>query len=94
MSYAGDLVYSTNTKDEEVIRARTEVSKIVLSHEHVKQIHGFYLIKEKKAMRFDIVISFEAKDRTAVYKDVVSDVSKAFPGYELQVAMDTDYSET
>lgn len=87
-------VYSTNTKDEEVIRARSEVSRIVLSHEHVKQIHGFYLVKEKKAMRFDIVISFEAKDRTAVYKDVVSDVSKAFPGYELQVAMDTDYSES
>ena len=87
-------VYSTNTKDEEVIRARSEVSRIVLSHEHVKQIHGFYLIKEKKAMRFDIVVSFEAKDRTAVYKDVVADVSKAFPGYELQVAMDTDYSES
>ncbi|MBP5416751.1 MAG: cation transporter [Clostridiales bacterium] len=87
-------VYSTNTKDEEVIRARSEVSRIVLSHEHVKQIHGFYLIKEKKTMRFDIVVSFEAKDRTAVYKDVVADVSKAFPGYELQVAMDTDYSES
>lgn len=87
-------VYSTNTKDEEVIRARTEVSRIVLSHEHVKQIHGFYLVKEKKAMRFDIVISFEAKDRKAVYNDVVAEVSKAFPGYELQIAMDTDYSES
>ena len=87
-------VYSTNTKDEEVIRARSEVSRIVLSHEHVKQIHGFYLVKEKKAMRFDIVISFEAKDRKAVYNDVVAEVSKAFPGYELQIAMDTDYSES
>lgn len=87
-------VYSTNTKDEEVIQARSKVSKIVLSHEHVKQIHGFYLVKEKKAMRFDIVISFEAKDRKAVYNDVVAEVSKAFPGYELQIAMDTDYSES
>lgn len=87
-------VYSTNTKDEEVIRARSEVSRIVLSHEYVKQIHGFYLVKEKKAMRFDIVISFEAKDRKAVYNDVVAEVSKAFPGYELQIAMDTDYSES
>lgn len=87
-------VYSTNTKDEEVIRARSEVSRIVLSHEHVKQIHGFYLVKEKKAMRFDIVISFEAKNRKAVYNDVVAEVSKAFPGYELQIAMDTDYSES
>ena len=86
-------VYSTNTKDEEVIRTRTEVSNIVLSHEHVRQIHGFYLLKEKKMIRFDIVISFEAEDRKKVYEDVIADVSKAFPGYELQVAMDTDYSE-
>ncbi len=86
-------VYSTNTKDEEVIRTRTEVSRIVLSHEYVKQIHGFYLVKEKKMIRFDIVVSFDAKDRKAVYSEVVADVAKAFPGYELQVAMDTDYSE-
>ncbi|MCR5274168.1 MAG: cation diffusion facilitator family transporter [Clostridiales bacterium] len=86
-------VYSTNTKDEEVIRTRTEVSSIVLSHEHVRQIHGFYLLKEKKMIRFDIVISFEAEDRKKVYEDVIADVSTAFPGYELQVAMDTDYSE-
>lgn len=59
----------------------------------MRQIHGFYLLKEKKMIRFDIVISFEAEDRKKVYEDVIADVSKAFPGYELQVAMDTDYSE-
>ena len=86
-------VYSVNTKDEESIRARERVREIVFSHEHVRQMHGFYLLKEQKTMRFDIVISFEAKDRRAVYSDVVSDVQKAFPDYELQVAMDTDFTE-
>ena len=76
-----------------MIRTRTEVSRIVLAHEYVKQIHGFYLVKEKKMIRFDIVVSFDAKDRKAVYSEVVADVAKAFPGYELQIAMDTDYSE-
>ena len=86
-------VYSVNTKDEESIRARERVREIVFSHEHVRQMHGFYLLKEQKTMRFDIVISFEAKDRRAVYSDVVFDVQKAFPDYELQVAMDTDFTE-
>ncbi len=86
-------VYSFNTKDEEIIEAQKKVRGIVLSHEHVKQIHGFYLTKEQKAMRFDIVISFDAKDRKAVYAEVVSDVQKAFPDYELHVSMDTDFSE-
>ena len=86
-------VYSVNTKDEEVIQAKKRVEEIAFSHEYVRQMHGFYLIKDQKSMRFDIVISFDAKDRRAVYNEVLADVKKAFPGYELQVAMDTDYAE-
>ena len=86
-------VYSINTKDEEVIAAQKKVHEIVFSHEHVRQMHGFYLLKDQKSMRFDIVISFNAKDRRAVYHEVVADVQKSFPDYELQVAMDTDFTE-
>ena len=86
-------VYSMNTKDPEIIEAYRKVRDLVLAHEHVKQIHGFYLQAEKKAMRFDIVISFDAKNRQAVWQDTVTDVQKAFPDYQLQVAMDTDFSE-
>ena len=86
-------VYSINTKDEDVIAAREKVHDIVFSHEHVKQMHGFYLIKDRKAMRFDIVISFDAKNRRAVYEEVIADVQRSFPDYELQTAMDTDFAE-
>ena len=86
-------VYSMNTKDPEIIEAYRKVRDLVLAHEHVKQIHGFYLQAEKKAMRFDIVISFDAKNRQAVWQDTVTDVQKAFPDYQLQVAMDTDFAE-
>lgn len=85
-------VYSVNTTDEAVIQAKRQVEAIVLAHEHVRQIHGFYLLKDQKTMRFDIVISFDANDRRAVYTEVVADVQRAFPDYGLQVAMDTDYS--
>ena len=86
-------VYSINTRDEAVIAAHKKVREIVFSHEHVKQLHGFYLLKDQQAMRFDVVISFDAKDRRAVYEEVVADVQKAFPDYTLQVTMDTDFSE-
>ena len=86
-------VYSVNTTDEEVIQTKQKVEEIVFAHEYVRQMHGFYLTKDEKKMRFDIVISFDAKDRRAVYNDVVADVQKAFPDYVLQVAMDTDFTE-
>lgn len=86
-------VYSVNTRDEEVIETQKKVREIIFAHSFVKQMHGFYLTKEEKTMRFDIVISFDAKDRRAVYTEVVSDVQKAFPDYTLQIAMDTDFCE-
>ncbi len=86
-------VYSVNTKDREAIEIREKVAKIVFSHEYVRQMHGFYLLKDRKAIRFDLVISFDADDRKAVYDEVIDDVQRAFPDYELQAAMDTDFAE-
>ena len=86
-------VYSVNTKDEEIIRAKRQVEEIIFAHKYVRQMHGFYLLKDQKTMRFDIVISFDAKDRRAVCNEVIADVQKSFPDYELQVAMDTDFTE-
>ncbi len=86
-------VYSVNTKDEETIQTKKKVEEIVFANEYVRQMHGFYLTKDEKKIRFDIVISFDAKDRRAVYADVVAAVQKAFPDYTLQVAMDTDFTE-
>ena len=86
-------VYSVNTRDAEVIEMKRRVREIVFAHPDMKQIHGFYLVKEEKAMRFDIVVSLAAKDRRAVYKEAVADVQKEFPDYTLNVAMDTDFAE-
>ena len=86
-------VYSMNTKDEEIIETLKRVKEIAFSNPYVKQLHGFYLDREQKTMRFDLVISFDAKDRRAVCAQVTSDIREAFPGYELQVVMDTDFAE-
>ena len=85
-------IYSMNTKDPAVTETFRRVGEIVMAHEHVKGMHGFYLDQDNKSMRFDTVISFDAKDRKAVYAAVVEDVQKAFPDYELRIAMDLDLS--
>lgn len=86
-------IYSVNTQDEEIIQAKKKIQAIVFSHEHVKQMHGFYMLKEQKSMRFDLVISFDAKDRRALHEKVVLEVQKAFPDYELQIQLDTNFAE-
>ena len=42
-------VYSVNTKDAEVIEMKRRIREIVFAHPDVKQIHGFYLVKEDKS---------------------------------------------
>lgn len=86
-------VYSVNTRDEEVIRVRKKVKEIAFSHKYVTQVHGFYLIREEKSMRFDIVVSFDAGDRAAVFNEVMADIRKEYPDYTFQTALDTDFTE-
>ena len=86
-------VYSVNTKDKEVVAAQKKVKEIALAHKYIRQVHGFYLMKEQKRMRFDLVVSFDAENREEAFRVAVEDIKKAFPGYELQVAMDADFME-
>ena len=86
-------VYSFNTQDEEISRVEKKLREIAFSHKHVRQIHGFYLTKETKNIRFDLVISFAAENRNAVFAETVAHIQQEFPDYELQVVMDTDFSE-
>ena len=87
-------IYSVNTRDTKISEAQKKVHDIVLTHEYVLQMHGFYIDNDKKSMRFDVVISFNAPDRKAVFWEVFEDVTKAFPGYDVQMALDTDFSES
>ena len=86
-------VYSYNTKDPVAAAAREKVAQIAAENPDVLQTHGFYLDQAEKTLRFDFVVSFDAKDRKQVYRDVYENVQKAYPDYKLQIAMDTDFSE-
>lgn len=86
-------VYSANTMDDDIIAIRDDVESAVLATDNVNQIHGFYVDIEKKIIRFDVVISFEARDRRKVFHDIIDKISKKYPGYQLKVGMDTDYNE-
>ncbi|SDB06977.1 cation diffusion facilitator family transporter [Eubacterium oxidoreducens] len=87
-------VYSVNTKDQEAIAIREHIREIVMEHEHVLQMHGFYLDKEEMSIRFDVVISFDALDREQVYEELVGKIKPEYPDYSIQMQLDTDFSES
>lgn len=86
-------IYSVNTKDPETVAVRKQIQDMVFEDPNVLQMHGFYLEKQKKEIRFDLVIGFDTKDRGAVSRKAAEKVKQAFPGYRVSVVMDTDYSD-
>ena len=86
-------VYAFNTKDPEAAAAREKITRIVTEDPNVLQMHGFFMDKEEKLLRFDIIVSFDAVDRRQVYREAIEKVQKEYPDYTLQAAMDMDFSE-
>ena len=90
---AGISVYSVNSMDEETKMLYRSVSDIVMSFDNVLQMHGFYLDKETKTVRFDIIISFDEKDRKALFEEIVKMVSTMHPEYTFCPILDSDISD-
>ncbi len=86
-------IYSINTRDDEINKLRADISKIVLSQEHVKQIHGFYYNAKDHMARFDVVVSFDAESRQAVCEEVKRKLNEAYPDINFVLAMDMDFGE-
>ena len=84
-------IYSVNTRDQEAAGIREHVRKILSENPYILQMHGFYIDRDAKTMRLDVVVSFDAEDRRAVLKEVYSKIQEAYPDYKLQIALDTEF---
>lgn len=85
-------VYTYSELDGREKAVRGQIYDIAMSVENVLEAHGFYLDEEQKRIQFDIIVSFDAPDRNAVYSEVVRRVREAYPEYELYCTLDTDFS--
>ena len=86
-------IYSVNTKENSAAQIRDRVSKIVMEHKEILQMHGFFVDEQAKQMRFDIIVSFESLSMREMFNHVVEDVREAFPDYDVQVQFDIDISD-
>ena len=86
-------LYSRNTGDDEAMRIRSEITRLVMDHENVIQMHGFYIDEKRKRITFDIVIDFDEANIKELYEHIVNDVKEVAPGYEVKVSLDADISD-
>ena len=84
-------IYTFDTKNEEAIRMRSEITESVMAHEGVIQVHGFHIYSEEKMIVFDVIIDFSLSDRDALYAKICSEVCERYPDYNVFVTLDADY---
>ena len=86
-------IYSRNTSDDELMEIRTQITKLVVDHDNVLQMHGFYIDEAKKRISLDVVIDFAEEDRMALLEHIRQDIQDAVPGYEIIMTLDSDISD-
>ncbi len=88
----GVTVYSYNTNDPEAIAIRKDVYKIMMKHrDQLLQVHGFYVDRRKKEMRFDIVVKF-GTNIPEMIELLEKEVKEAYPDYDILIDPDMDIS--
>ncbi|MBP5310229.1 MAG: cation transporter, partial [Lachnospiraceae bacterium] len=83
-------IYSVNSKDDQVKKMRSDITHMIVQHEGVLQIHGFYADIERRAISFDIVLDYGVDDRQKLFAQIKKEVGSAYPDYTLNMALDID----
>ncbi|MCR4902793.1 MAG: cation diffusion facilitator family transporter [Butyrivibrio sp.] len=86
-------VYSQNTTNKEIMAIQNDIKTMALSFKNIHGLHGFYLDEEHGKIRFDLVISLDETDRPALYDRVMDKIRQKYPNYDIEAAIDTDFSE-
>ena len=89
----GLSIYSSNNNDKKISEMKDRIDRILDNFPHVMQMHGFYLDEIKKIVKFDVVISFDDKEKHTTVKNIINEISKYYPDYEFQITIDNDISD-
>ena len=86
-------IYSRNTTDDAVAEMQSSITRAVMAHDGVLQMHGFYVDAASKRVSFDIIIDFAADDPDGLYCRIVEEVQSLYPDYAFIVTLDRDLSD-
>ena len=75
-------IYSMNTQNDDIKELRSKITHLVMGHDGVLQIHGFYADIDKKTLSFDVILDYALEDRTRTYDEIRTEIAHEFPDYD------------
>lgn len=86
-------VYASNTSNEETKEIRTYLSNLVKEYKDIKQLHGFYVDKEKMLISFDIILDYKCPKIEQIKNELYERLKKQFPLYNPYIVIDNEFSD-
>ena len=69
---------------------RSEITRIVMSHDGVLQMHGFRVDTDRKVINLDVIIDYALEDREALFAQIRQEILSKFPDYDIEMVLDID----
>lgn len=85
-------IYASNKDTETARKIRQSLRVFAKSNPNILQIHGFYVDETEHFVNFDLVFSFDEKDRNKACRDIEKKMKEQYPDYDFLAYEDLDYS--
>ncbi|MCQ2548325.1 MAG: cation diffusion facilitator family transporter [Clostridia bacterium] len=86
-------IYAIDISDPTIREMHYRIHDICGKFPGVINSHGIFIDVEKKRISFDITIDFSVHDKEAFVEKVKESIDEIYPGYRLQINLDTNYSD-
>jgi divalent metal cation (Fe/Co/Zn/Cd) transporter len=81
-------IYSVNIFDEEIVEVREKIRKISKEYDNVIGMHGFYLNRESKFIKMDLLIDFEEQDAVLLVEKIRKRIEEEEKEYKVVINID------
>ena len=86
-------IYASNTSNEESKEIREYLVSLVKQYPDIKQLHGFYVDKEKMLVSFDIILDYGCPNVEQIKNELYNKMKEKYPLYNYVIVIDNDISD-
>ncbi len=86
-------IYASNTSNEETKEIRVYIANLVKEYPDIKQLHGFYVDKERMLISFDIILEYKCEKVEEIKNDLYQKMREKFPLYNCYIVIDNEFAD-
>jgi len=84
-------IYAVDNDSENIREMRQHIAGFVRDHEHVKSYHAVYLDSKNSDIYCDLIVDYKQQDWDGLRAEFEAYMAKLYPGYRIELTIETEY---